>query len=473
MSKQEIIRNRIYWICVYVISCISILVMFLLFLYPDLKSITAWSFDLLDCVFRGDLAHYYDWQQLNRFGANHLTNGGNYLPMFVTAIWDLPGYLFYRGSGSTGALTAKYYFWQKLFYLVLILVVAYTVFKLVAETIDVESKKEYKKTITFLMLSSPAIVFSCFYFGQDEIIYVTALLIAIWAYIKEKNKTFWIMSVISVMLCPITLLPILYLLVLREKRIYILLVQLLVLNLPSIVFDLLYRNVVFYTEHKTSMLSWISGMLSSASIGLQFGNVSLVGIAFTIMFFYVYFKKTVDYTKEEIIYGMALLMCLLGFGTVQIWYRFLIATPFLIMLVMIQKENRNLNLFLLFLVAVCRGLQIISDNMVLNPQYLMQNGLSMKIANVLTCGGFMWKESLHNALNYGERSFDSVYPLLGCVCYGVLGILFWINRPRAKKVYQFEIPEKVSLAGMALINFAILLAFFLIGGPGWKWVISV
>ena len=471
MKKSNISKESIFWCFCFFTAGFSTFLIFIMFLYPDLRSITAWSFDWLDCLLRGNLGNYYSWQKMNRYGAWHITNGGNYYPVALTSLWNIPAYVLYTCIGKGGELTAKYYYWQKLSYVVLIAVTIRYICKIV-KIIAPDVERRDRRCIALLMISSPSIIFSCMYFGQDEIYYVAFFVVAVWAYLNAYWKRFVALSTLVVSTCPLMILPVLLMLVMKEKRIVWLSFYGLLMIGPTLLFGIIYKNDPVYSSYKISLAEWANQMMSLGGIHLQYGMVSVSGVALVILFLYCYVQKGDLLTKESMLYSVSLIMILIGFGTNQLWYRYLLASPFLVILVFMKKRNRKLNLFLLWLITICRGVSQLSDYRMLNPEYLINNRLANSLVNLFTGGGFRWKESLHNALNYGNREGDLLLPIVGCVCYATLIILVWINRPSTEKEYDINISEETSIVGISCVNLALLIVFFVVGGPGWRWVIS-
>lgn len=90
-------------------------IMFLSYGYTDLKSLTVWSLNLLDCAWNGNLYHFYSYCAENIYGLHHTYVGANYIPLIPWAIWNIPIWILQKWCGIVAVGHAWALLYSKLF----------------------------------------------------------------------------------------------------------------------------------------------------------------------------------------------------------------------------------------------------------------------------------------------------------------------------------------------------------------------
>lgn len=108
--------------------------------------------------------------------------------------------------------------WSKMLFAICIIVMCIYLYKLIMRLTD--NDFEFSMAGVILVAASLEILDSTAYAGQDEIVYLTTLVIAIYEYISGKKKTGFIFLVLTVAFCPLMLIPVMIIVVLQEKRIW-------------------------------------------------------------------------------------------------------------------------------------------------------------------------------------------------------------------------------------------------------------
>jgi hypothetical protein len=156
-----------------------------------------------------------------------------------------------------------------------------------------------------LVLGSGELLISTCYAGQDEIIYLALMVMAVYYWMQKKQVKMVICGSISVILCPIMLIPYLILIMMREKRVVFILAQAAVPFLVNAVFNFAYRNDAVY-QYATSEMpgyvplsTYIMEGVNLNGIGTGYSSLWVAGIIYVIALYVSYAKKTAGEAESE------------------------------------------------------------------------------------------------------------------------------------------------------------------------------
>ena len=450
---------------------VSYYVVFFVFKYCDLTSLTAWSYEFLDSLSSGTLGDFYSYLVDNPRQAIHLTWGGNWLCLIPIAIWNVPLWLL-NGSSSNMALQPKAFLWTKLLFVICAIITAHLLYKTI-KGINSNLSLAEKVEILFLFLASPEVILSVVYAGQDEIIYILFFLWGICQLFVRRNWiTFIILSTISITFCPLMFLPFIAIVLIAEKRIGYIIINMGVVFAPSVLFEIINGGNEAYQEGKLYLSDWIADLMEVQTIPLANMQVSVLAVILIFILIHCYFGQTYDYKTGEsiqtVVWTLALLMFIFSVMSGNHFYRFFLYVPFLVMLIYTQNENKNTLLFLWLLLQMGRTIQCIfmDDAQVLNPYWRMDNRISEKLIIALTRQGWYTRPNynLSGAILAYMPEIEKLESIVGAVLIAAGSMILWITYPKNERTYRLKISASWSVAACGfLMPLVVVLYFTLIG----------
>lgn len=214
--------------------------------------------------------------------------------------------------------------------------------------------KEEKKIIAILFAISPEVLMSTMYAGQDEVMYLALYVIALYYFLEEKIIRAYICAAISAVFCPQMLIPFLALLMIREKSVVKIGSVVIGTMIPLFMFEFVYRNNQIYIDNKLNLLDMIQDMLGKTSD--LFSNASILGIIIVVILFICYVNEFIwdEEGKRNIIYINTLIFCAINVYASDHFYRLFTYVPFLILIIVLNKNNKRMNMFLLLCLTYAR-----------------------------------------------------------------------------------------------------------------------
>lgn len=448
------------------VAVLTDFLMLITFAYTDARSITAWSLNFWDVLFQGNLQEFYQYSTLNLRNAPHAVCGGNYLWLLPLCIWNLP---LWGIHSLTGIMSVEGFFslcWSKLFFLILMNVTAYFSYK-ICYKLTQDREKAFLTALLFLL--SPEALLSVGYAGQDEIVYITLFVAALYCYFEGRWKwCYWLMFV-CVTLCPIMALPVLALLLLKEKNVYKVAVQGAVMVLPLILFELFYRNDAVYQEVKQSndFYRMVEGMLLTTKVTLNNRVISLCGILLCVILFFCYIAKEEDNDayRKKVIYIMAGIFAAICFLMLpNRFYRMFLYVPFLLLLIMTAGKNFGMNLLLFTVVTYGRAFFSLRaeypQNM--NTAYVIKNSWITKLCDLTGSTAYLAKTGKEGVCLW-TRFYESspLYQTLVSTCaFAAMLLLFIINNPKYRQDHEITIADRLLITACAMCMPILLAAFY-------------
>ncbi len=452
-------RLYIFLICVGVLTD---LLMAATFCYADINSLTAWSLNFWDLLFKGRLDEFYQYAALNVRCSAHANCAGNYLWLLPLCIWNFPLWVVHC---LTGILSVQNFFsilWSKIFLMVMQYITAYFSAKI---CYMLTRDKERAVCAVILMLLSPEILMSTGYAGQDEIVYICFFILALYCYFMGYWKRCYLLMLCSVTCCPIMLIPVLVLLFLKEKNLYKLALEGILLVIPLVLFEILYRNDGIYqvVKEDNGFAGIIESMLLTSKVTFGSNTVSLGGMLLCVIYFICYMIKQEenDEYKKKVIYLLAIVFGAVSFLMSNRFYRLFLYVPFLVMLIMISAQDLRMNLLLFTVVTYGRTYYSLRaeypQNM--NTLYVMKNSWITKLCNLV--GSDTYED--HICLWTRFHDMSTVYHMVIATCvFAAMLLLLIINYPKYKYNHEIAIPSKLILAVCAMCMPIVLAAFYIL-----------
>ena len=319
---------------------------FLNFLFGDLLITTNASIIFDKLFFKGDLINLYAASyhpyEAGMFAGTNITYD---FPIYIFfGLWNLPLYIYSLFSKVSWELSFLNILYAKTFLLVLVFF-CLLVMKKILVLFHLEKESSM---YNFLFLSSCLVIMVIGMFGGYEILSILFTLLGIYYYLKDDLKKFTFFFAIAISLKLFALLIFIPLLLLKEKKVWkIILYGLGAISLLALA-KIIYHNAPMYMESMTSFEDNMFAKLSLSYIVSPFGNISIFVFLYALVCIWCYSKKIFDHNLQNL-YTLYIPLVIFGFFTVfcQIHPQWIILlAPYLIFFLIYNKENRKLNLFL-------------------------------------------------------------------------------------------------------------------------------
>lgn len=450
------VRKGIDMVCIGLIAISSILLLFL-FNYCDCHSLTTWSFDFWDCLFKGKLLSYHEYLNENVRMAYHGSSLGSFtwLMILPLILWNLPAWLANMLFVHNQVLTPGFMVWTKMGLLLCVMIVIAVVYKV--------SEEMTLSDISILMIGSVEVVISVIYFGQDEIIYLALFFVGLYYLKKENYRLFYIWSFASSVLCPIMILPLFLCVCTYEKRVWILLVEAIAPLLPSVLYSMIYKSHGYVT---TSPLVWVEEIFWGLYIDTAMNALSAVGVLCVLICGYGYFRVDLRQNEFEDEYSrcitlLALLMTIVFiFGNHQTYRRFLYL-PFVILMIGLEKEKtkREVMEILLMMAEGTRAFYIISNSTsIMSTEWVWDNSIVKHIAPK----GFVAGTDLFSWLIQWNEHIKGLYILFNPLVMGCLLLLFYIRIMHKSFEIKWKYGKEIIKVVYSIETLAITLMFVIL-----------
>lgn len=460
------IRTRWYELVLMLLLAATIVLMLVTFWYIDLVTLTAWSYNLWDLVVEGRLQDFYVYTAENIRGSYAINCAGSWLGLIPIAVWNLPVWIICRINGVISVNNALCLYWTKIFYIAMTMVAAHYSSKVVAHV----TKDRKRAWLAWpLVLGSGELLISTCYAGQDEIIYLALMVMAVYYWMQKKQVKMVICGSISVILCPIILIPYLILIMMREKRVVFILAQAAVPFLVNAVFNFAYRNDAVY-QYATSEMpgyvplsTYIMEGVNLNGIGTGYSSLWVAGIIYVIALYVSYVKKPAGEAESERL--SVFLVAIVMSASVLFWgqyaYRMCLAVPFWILLALISGEKQlNMNLFLLMLLNYLR----LVDDLALAPKISTSNILPLSwIIDLCEKNGstnYTNGVALYDVLSAIFPDMYTYYVVINTIQFAVIVILLYNGSLHAKEPNSLGVNAKVSVLLYVLCPVALVAGFF-------------
>ena len=338
-------------------SLVCMIGMILVFNFPDGRCNLTWSLELLDCLFGKADTGFYRYTAT----ASAACCDKSVIMIFPLSVWNLPLWIIREVTGSASVTGFAGLVWMKAGFLLCIMVTAYECTKIVR----IINPDADSFLVVPLILASFDIMCSAFYAGQDEIVYLMILVMALRMLLEDKRKYFLAFGTLAATLNPEMIIPVLLMILFSEKEVLYALLKLVTICIPNALFELIYKNDAYYHQY-----SFIQSVLVRHLFGMdigfaqRLGNVSLFALVVFILLFVTLVKK--DLNKYDLIWiltaAMVSMSLLSSGGDINAFYRSLLYVPFMVMLTVSSRQNTTTGVFLYGLYACFRGwLSIITD----------------------------------------------------------------------------------------------------------------
>lgn len=379
----------------YVIWGILALICFFCFQQGDILHTAGSSLSFLN----GHIWDFYD-ENLKYLSADA------YLPStyIIFAIWNIPIRLL--GIVKTPSMTVPTValMWYKLCPVIFYLLSGVIFYKI---CVTMGMDKKNAKIAAYIFISCPMGFFSQFIFGQYDIFTVFFMLLGYYFYLKNNNKMFVVFFSIAITFKYFALLFFIPLLLLKQKNIFKIIINVLCVVIPT------FMEIAFYI-HSSGFKEGVFGFgatnyIFAANIDTGFDKISIVVVLWIVVCVYAYLTLTSQICEYSVFcLNVVAYIC---FG-LSMWHPqwLLLIVPFLSLGIVLNKHSDVL--LFLELVLMCIACVYIVNRW---PNHVDQNLFNLGVLNGIT------KEPLGSKLNmstlYVIKNNDLVMSLFsGCLC---------------------------------------------------------
>lgn len=407
-----------------VLICISGFLAYWLFNYPDTQSLLAWAVDNWDLLIEGRMDEFYSYKYVSLRGADHSSADASSNPlMFIPQmIWCLPVWLTHYFSDNKDVTTIGCIYWYKLFIMLVMVLMAWYVYKIVKKL----TTDEYSSVMAGLLtLAAPEVLLSAGYCGQDDIIYLCLMVMAFYCLLNGKIKWMLVAMISAVTLCPLMIIPTVAMLLLWEKRVLYSAMYAVGMLVPTGLWAVGSANMLCKYDGANSE-DFFGRILDYISIPVTGGMASV----FIILLIALYFMCLVS-KKEDALRGLWLitvLMCVMSYLADNNFYRSMLYIPFLLALLFVNKGNTELKVLILTVLSYVRFLSItLFFPMAMNTQYTSNANWIVRISQARGVTKYLEFDAMGLKLIEKLPVLEQMIPTLNGVCLALVGILLWIT----------------------------------------------
>ncbi len=338
--------------------------------------------------------------------------------------------------------------YSKLFLIVCLCLINIYIYKIVHRL----TKGDSLTSLYAVVLCSGALELfdSVAYTGQDEIVYLSFLVMALYFAMANKKVISILLATVSVTVCPIMIIPYFFVVAIYEEKILVTVVKMLLTLSPTILFEVIYRNDAIYSSLKgLNTLGIFQMMMNTATIPSTVGPVSIGALVMAVLGFWCLFVKDDKDKDRKCIVVLAIVFVFMSFFMDSHFYRSCLYIPFIVMLVCMEEEWISYKILFVFLMGISRFLFFLGRHIEYNlsPRFLA--GLVARHFSNLP-------EQIINPYSIG---FDTSFYFFRVFALAAVIMLFALHFFRGKINLRTFLPKSVMIIIYSFQNL-ILVAFF-------------
>ncbi len=416
-----------------VISGITFLLTFFLFLYTDLTSLTVWTINVWDNLYEThNFRSFYQFSAMNLFELDHAMVGSDFLIYIPWAIWNFPLWIIQKFFNYPAAYHAFPQLWSKVF-LVLMFGLCIIPLKRISNILENSMEDIRHKLFRVILLSSTSFftVTSLAYAGQNDIMAIFPFLMAFSFLLEGKDKKFYVWAALSIAFKPFFVFSYVAIILLKEKNL------LRILAKVAIGFSIYFLQKVPFInayQYKESLAYGPTAggikLLLQATIDIPPAGASLFFLTLGALYLAIYFMdfEPVEDRALYLTYSATAPLIIFFMFTRYEAYRPFYLVPMLYLLMMFKPEYSRLNLLLETVSTGClMAFYLLDDVLFYNPNYIWAKSQWVDYPSV---SGFL-AEKLPG---FGYSLFAACYTLC-------MALILMINHPKFKsenKVLRME-----------------------------------
>ena len=425
--------DRKLFIFATVITLIGAFFFFWSFNYIDGQTVTAWSVNSWDLLVEGRWQDFYLDKAMNTRGAasihSDMTQEGMTSPFMyiLQTIWCLPLWLTHYFNGNMNVGTIGCVYWYKTLMFLAIVVMAWNCFKIAKRL----SGSDYCGVLAgFIVLGSSEIMLSAGYSGQDEVLYLCAMIISLDFWLRDKMKVFVLLSVYVVTLCPMMIIAILPMLLVKQKNIWRALVDVVVMFAPTLFWSVVSSG--FPEKYiSATMDDQLARTFDYIQIPIISGKASLMVLVFVAVCFFAYITKT-DADEKKLVWILSLMVVYMSFFNDNLFYRSLLYVPYVAVLVCSFGAGTDSGLDLkMLLVTVLSYLRFfalgIDSPMHMNTRYTQDNKAIVALCQAFGSDKYLQSDPLVTKIIEKVPSLHDLASAINGACVTAILLILWIT----------------------------------------------
>ena len=313
------------------------------FLYGDVRATFEHSFNFLDSVFQGRVGDFY------QIAIEHTSTGHPAvydIPLYLLfGLWNLPTYIIYRITGFHYLLSTPAQLWLKTM-MVLAALLAAKVLVDIARDLGVDRQRS--KWVAFFFLSSMTLFVPVFVIVQYDIIMIVFILLGLRAYLRGRLGRFLLWFAIANTLKLFALFIFVPLLLLREKRLRVVALQVVVGLIGLVGCRAIYHGNVAYKASTGGFMSSMLQRLTAVGVPWQ-GSMIPIFVVFMVGIVIFAYLRRPQGTKALAADAVYICMAIyLVFATVVPLnpYWAVMVSPFAVLIIFLNPRHVLLNTLL-------------------------------------------------------------------------------------------------------------------------------
>ena len=313
------------------------------FLYGDVRATFEHSFNFLDSVRQGRVGDFY------QIAIEHTSTGHPAvydIPLYLLfGLWNLPTYIIYRITGFQYLLSTPAQLWLKTM-MVLAAILAAKVLVDIARDLGVSRQRS--KWVAFYFLSSMTLFVPVFVIVQYDIIMIVFILLGLRAYLRGRLGRFLLWFAIANTLKLFALFIFVPLLLLREKRLRVVALQVVVGLIGLVGCRAIYHGNVAYKASTGGFMSSMLQRLTAVGVPWQSSMIPIFVVFMVGIVIFAYLRRpqgTKALAADAVYICMAIYLV---FATVVPLnpYWAVMVSPFAVLIIFVNPRHVLLNTLL-------------------------------------------------------------------------------------------------------------------------------
>ena len=354
----------------YIFSIILFILAALTCYYMDLQSLTIWTVNVWDTIYEtGNPFNYYAYSAQNIYGLSHAMVGSDILIYLPWAIWNLPIWILQRFFNLPILEHPLMLLYSKMF-LVFILILTCFLFKKIASLLT-DNTEDIAKNLV-LYSSSFFVLTGIAYIGQNDILVILVMLLAIYNYLNKNTKKFVLWAALSIALKPFFIFSYIAMILLKEKRI----IRIGLYGLAGMSVYFIQKLPFLFAPMYQESLSYgptsnVLGLLLKSTLNISPVGISIFVLSLLIVYVMAYLDNDKVLKNEKGIYYCTLpFICFFAFTNFES-YRPVYLYILFYLLMLLKPQYRRINLWLETVSTGCLIVYyMISDLLFYNRNYI-------------------------------------------------------------------------------------------------------
>ena len=345
---------------------------------------------------------------------------------FVFLIWNIPVVIIINKTMNLDYMNSFYaLFWCKMLITLSLVLVAILIRKISSTYIK---DKKVLSLSSILFLSSSLMVVSSLIACQYDSLALIFILLGIYGCIKDKPWLFYLSFIIAMPLKAFALFIFIPLLLLKEKRIFFIILKLILVFSLNIILELPFRNNPWYTLALGSQNRDAINLILSSNLTIGSITINIFMLLFLALCVYCYITNIEkdELKKQKYVYISALAMAIFTLSIHIRSYWIVLIVPFLILISLFNKKKLKANMLLLIFGSMSYSIYMLMNHFIYsNVSIITKMGLhkliELPLYDTLKYYNIYNFFLMHDLLKYQS--------LLYALFIGSVILLFIINIP--------------------------------------------